>query len=108
MAVGSEGWRYEVDGLAAAERGGGVLELGVGDVGWEDGDDLAALDLDGRHRLGELGAGRVELQLAVEGHHVQVCQGVTYLLGVNRAGLLDGELEGETGRGGLGGLVRRL
>src|SRR5690348_9611110 len=103
-----DGWRYEACGLAAAERGGGILELGVGDVGWEDGDNLAALDLDGRHRLGDVGAAAIELELAVEGHHVQVRQGVAHLLRVNRAGLLDSELEGKAAGGGLGGLVRRL
>src|SRR5205085_2301745 len=51
---------------------------------------------------------RVELQRAEEGLLVQSGQGIAHLVGVGRAGLLDGEHERQARGGRLGAVVLRL
>src|SRR5260370_25227758 len=79
-----------------------VHRLGVGHVGREDGVVRAVLDLLDNHRLVDVGAARVELDLAEEDRHVQRRERVANLLGIQRARILHCPLPGPARSGRLG------
>src|SRR5260370_16928306 len=82
-----------------------VHRLGVGHVGREDGVVRAVLDLLDNHRLVDVDAARVELDLAEEDRHVQRRERVANLLGIQRARILDCPLQGQARSGRLGDVV---
>src|SRR5947209_19618292 len=65
----------------------------------------AILDLLDHHRLVNIYAAVVELDLAEEGHDVETRQGIAHLARIQRSRILDRLLEGEAGRGRLGDVV---
>src|SRR5258708_15654651 len=85
-----------------------VHGLGVRHVGREDGVVRAVLDLLDDHRLVDVDAARVELDLAEEDRYVQRRERVAYLLGVQPARILDGTLQSQARSGGLRDVVIRI
>src|SRR6266496_55314 len=88
-----------------ASRVGGPAQGRLLGVPGPDGHHLAVLDLDDRHRLGDVLARRVELDRPEERRHVEAGHGVPDHVGLGRAGVLDREPQRQASGGGLGIVV---